>query len=251
MAKKKTSKKRTGLVLGHLERISSEAFDKYREIITELAGGRNGIYALYRNNQLYYVGLATDLKRRVNRHLKDRHAGKWNYFSLYLVRSEKYLKELESLTIRIAWPKGNRIQGSFKGAADLRSSLKRKMIARAREDVIRIMGEADKKAPTRNAERAKRKQAARKAAETRQAGQNIPLKGLLKNKRLRKTYKGKDYVAWVLASGRVKLKDTGKIFDSPSGAAEAIRGRHTNGWTFWHYRNAKGEWGPLNTLRGK
>ncbi len=84
MAKKKAGRRRGGLVLGHLERISSAAFDKYNQVITELVGGKNGIYALYRNNQLYYVGLATNLRQRINQHLKDRHAGKWNYFSLYL-----------------------------------------------------------------------------------------------------------------------------------------------------------------------
>ncbi|MBT3199633.1 MAG: GIY-YIG nuclease family protein [Phycisphaerales bacterium] len=67
MAKTKAvqSKKPSGLVLGHLERISSAVFDKYKQVITEMVGGRNGIYALYRNKRLYYVGLATNFKSRI------------------------------------------------------------------------------------------------------------------------------------------------------------------------------------------
>ena len=78
----------------------------------------------------------------------------------------------------------------------------------------------------------------------------VPLRGLIRNKRLRGTYKGEDWLAWVLPSGRIKLKHTGDIYDSPSGAAGAIKRRSTNGWTFWRYLNDAHEWVPLGTLRG-
>jgi len=78
----------------------------------------------------------------------------------------------------------------------------------------------------------------------------VPLKGLIKNKRLRGTYKKQDWLAWVLRSGRIKLKQTGDIYDSPSGAAGAIKRRATSGWTFWRYLNDAHEWVPLGTLRG-
>ena len=39
------------LVLGHLERISSNVFVKHKDVITDMVGGRDGIYALYRNKQ--------------------------------------------------------------------------------------------------------------------------------------------------------------------------------------------------------
>jgi hypothetical protein len=72
----------------------------------------------------------------------------------------------------------------------------------------------------------------------------------IKNKRLRGTYKGQDWLAWVLPSGRIKRKHTGDIYDSPSGAAGAIKRRATNGWTFWRYLNDAHEWVPLAALRG-
>jgi hypothetical protein len=51
-------------------------------------------------------------------------------------------------------------------------------------------------------------------------------------------------------SGRIKRKHTGDIYDSPSGAAGAIKRRATNGWTFWRYLNDAHEWVPLAALRG-
>ena len=94
------------LVLGFLERISSRAFEEFPRQITELIGKQHGIYALYKGDHLYYVGLATDLRKRIKHHRQDRHAGKWDRFSLYLVHKVDHIKELESLLLRIADPKG-------------------------------------------------------------------------------------------------------------------------------------------------
>jgi len=52
------------------------------------------VYALYRREKLYYVGLATNLRSRINQHLKDRHKGKWTHFSLYILRKTEHLREL-------------------------------------------------------------------------------------------------------------------------------------------------------------
>ena len=243
MAKKKARHTQQGLVLGRLERISSAAFVSYSEAITELVGGRNGIYALYRNKQLYYVGLATDLKRRIKQHLKDRHAGKWNYFSLYLVRSEKFLKDLESLAIRVAFPKGNKIKGKFGGAPNLRPSLKKRMKQLAGERIVKIMGRGRSEAVS------KKPKAAKAPAKKKGATPVPPLKGLIsRRKRLRATYKGKDYKALVLPSGRIRLAP-GELYNSPGAAAEAVRKRPTNGWTFWRYLDEDGEWQRLTNLR--
>jgi len=256
MAKKKAVRKHRGLVLGHLERISSAAFDRYKQVITEMVGGRNGIYALYRNDRLYYVGLATDLKGRVNQHLKDRHKGKWTHFSLYLVRSDKHMKDLESLCLRIADPKGNKVRGKLAGAKDLRRAFKRKLLDQARAEVIAVMGDGDKPTdkPGKKRKSPKMLKAAQKAAETRRkkAAKNAPLKPFLKNKTLRATYKGQLYRAWVLPSGRIKLHLDGKIYTSPSAAGAAVRdGKDTNGWIFWNYQSKIGEWVKINTLLKK
>ena len=256
MAKKKAAGRERGLVVGYLERVSSTAFEHFSDVITELLGGKNGIYALYRNNNLYYVGLATDLRKRVRHHLRDRHRGKWNYFSLYLVRSERHLRDLESLAIRIADPRGNRTRGKPRGAKDLRRLFKRKMTEQALGEIGGIFAGAG---TTRIPQGAKGKRVKKppagpsgtKAGKHHRSRKGVPLKGLLKNKRLRGTYRGQDRLAWVLPSGRIKLKETGEIYDSPSGAAGAIRRGSINGWAFWCYLNDSGEWVPLSTVRNR
>ena len=69
----------------YLERVSGKLLeDEYRGAIGALIKGHAGIYALYKGERLYYVGLATNLMGRVKQHLKDRHAKRWDKFSVYL-----------------------------------------------------------------------------------------------------------------------------------------------------------------------
>lgn len=117
--KQSETKRTRALVLGYLERLASSAFDDYPQQIRELVHGKHGVYALYKGDRLYYVGLATNLRNRVKHHLIDKLAGKWNRFSLYLVRKVEHIKELESLVLRIATPKGNTSGGRLSGADDL------------------------------------------------------------------------------------------------------------------------------------
>jgi hypothetical protein len=109
----KKSKRGAGdrLITGCLEGISKRVFADYAAQIAELAGEKPGIYALYLKHKLYYVGLATDLRRRIKHHLEDKHARNWDTFSLYVVHREAHLRDLEAMTIRIAKPKGNDVRG--------------------------------------------------------------------------------------------------------------------------------------------
>ena len=113
MAKKKTKRVSRAIVAGYLEKVSSRIFEQYRQSITEMITGHQGLYALYRRDKLYYVGLATNLKSRIRYHLRDRHQGKWTHFSLYIIRKADHIKELESLLLRIADPAGNSIKGNL------------------------------------------------------------------------------------------------------------------------------------------
>ncbi|MBI4712200.1 MAG: GIY-YIG nuclease family protein [Planctomycetes bacterium] len=101
------------LVCQCLENISRKALENYGKIIKDFVRRRHGIYALYRKNKLYYVGLASNLASRLNHHLRDRHANTWDRFSVYLTVSDRSLRELETLAVRIASPKGNKQQGKF------------------------------------------------------------------------------------------------------------------------------------------
>ena len=243
----KFRRRTSGLVIGHLERVSGAVFDTYSREITELVGNRHGIYALYRNHRLYYVGLARNLRGRVKHHLKDRHKGKWNYFSMYLVRSKRNLKDLESLAIRIAYPKGNKTRGKFGGAPDLRKMLQKRMKGSAIAEINELMGRSAEMPAEDNSRRSAAMNAWR-TRRSREGNQEPVLKGLLTQKSLRMRYKGKTYRAWIYASGRIRLR-TGEMFDSPSMAAQAIRKKHSNGWYWWQYKNSRGEWVRLQDLR--
>jgi hypothetical protein len=112
-------KKSGQLVTKYLENISINAIEKYKDIIKESIRGENGIYALYDGDELVYVGLATDLHKRLDHHLSDRHQGEWDSFSVYITKT-RHLRELESLLMRVAYPKNNRQKGKFRSANNLR-----------------------------------------------------------------------------------------------------------------------------------
>lgn len=54
-----TSKK--ALVLRHLEDVSWSVLEEYPEVIRSMIRRQAGIYVLFRRDQLYYVGLASNL----------------------------------------------------------------------------------------------------------------------------------------------------------------------------------------------
>jgi len=73
-----------------------------------------GIYALYDNYGLYYVGLTTrSLRSRLRRHTIDRHKGKWKRYSWYQIPNLKYSKDIETAVLRIINPKANRVKGKI------------------------------------------------------------------------------------------------------------------------------------------
>jgi hypothetical protein len=113
--------------LGHIEEISWKAFENYPEVLREMIRGKSGIYALYHNGNLYYVGLASNLMGRLKAHLKDRHDGHWERFSVYLTADDRNLKELESLLLRITRRSGNAVSGKLSGSKNLHSLLNKKV----------------------------------------------------------------------------------------------------------------------------
>ena len=89
------------LIKGILERKPSVALKYLAPKLKELLHDRSGIYALYKGDDLYYVGLGTRLHSRLRRHLRDRLSGKWDSFSVFVIRKIKYLKDLETLILRM------------------------------------------------------------------------------------------------------------------------------------------------------
>jgi len=239
MAKaKKPKRKSRAIVQGHLERINSQVYDNYRDQITDLVGKNHGVYALYRRNKLYYIGLAADLKGRIRTHLKDRHKGKWDRFSLYIIRKEDHIREVESLLARIAKPPGNKQMGKLGRSKNLLPFLKRMVTSKVKHDIELLFGKPK--------EIQKRKK--RKVRKTKGRIAKRPLKGFFPTgKVIYAAHKGKNYKAWVYSNGTIKFGD--QLYNSPSIAGYTIRKKGTNGWTFWKYKNKSGELVKIGELR--
>ncbi len=228
------------LVSGYLEQVSSKVFSGFPKQLTQLVGRQHGVYALYKGSHLYYVGLATNLRTRINHHLRDKHAGKWDRFSLYLVRKADHIKELESLVMRIAAPRGNASTGRLPHASNLRSQLLTKMKKAQEEQLDTVLGGRD--GLVRRVRRIS-------LAAPVEDGARQPTLGPYVQRRftIRATHKGTTY--------RARVRRTGCIYflrhryNSPSWAGKAAIGRPVNGWDFWKYKDASGAWVPLSQLR--
>lgn len=223
-----------GLVGDYLERVSWKVLEKHRPVVRDMIRRHAGVYALYKGEKLYYVGLATNLMNRVNHHLKDRHKGKWDRFSVYLTTDDDHIRPLEALVLRIVDPTGNQLKGRLRGARDLARVLKRTLEERARDEAATLLGG--------------RYVSHRRRSKTRSAKGTLVFAGLVEKRlALVATHKARKYRASLRRDGRISYK--GKLYSSPSGAANVILGRAANGWHFWRYRNAKGKWVQLAELK--
>ncbi|QQP95029.1 DUF2924 domain-containing protein [Lysobacter enzymogenes] len=223
------------LVSEYLERLSGEMFEPaYRTELSDLIRGKAGIYALYKGERLYYVGLARNLEKRVGDHLKDQHAGKWDSFSVYLISASEHIKSLESLLLRVLFPKGNQVSGKLVGAVDKKNLLLKAMKETDSARRARLVG-AHRPAPT----------VRKKAATGRGA---VALAGVVKRALpLLREYGGEVHRASLRSDGYIHYK--GQKYRSPSAAAGQICPGAVNGWYFWYYEASKGDWVPLDRLR--
>lgn len=228
-------KNKDGLVTEFFENISWELLEKYPQLVKEMIRGKAGVYALYYDKELYYVGLAVDLLRRLKQHIKDRHGEYWNRFSVYLVSKDEHTKPLESLVLRIAKPEGNGVKGKLPGADNKKKFIEKKIREIDANARAKMMGGA-----------AVRR---RIKASVRTAGAK-GLQGIIEQRYLlRSIYKGKIYTATLRKDGQINYK--GKLYSSPTAAAKMIiKGRAVNGRKFWKYKNDGGEWVALNHLIG-
>ena len=212
------------LVCQHLENISRDALGKHQKIIKQYVRRRNGVYALYRKEKLYYVGLAKNLRSRLKSHLHDRHGSSWDRFSVYLTIGEQHLRELESLILRIAQPEGNKQKGKFPKSEDIRRRFARDVKDRLNYEVALLFGDKPRKSVSQSRE------------------------AKLPRMKLRAWFKGKKLRAQLLKGGRVRFG--GKVYESLStAAAKACKRRTCNGWTFWKYLRAPGDWVTADHLR--
>jgi hypothetical protein len=228
--------KQTSLVCQHLENILRDVLEQHQEIVRQYVRQRHGVYALYRRGKLYYVGLASNLRGRLAHHLKDRHHGSWDRFSVYLTIGDSHLRELESLILRIVKPPGNKQKGKFANSEDLRRRFKRDWYTKMRLQLNDLLGKQPKVV-------------FRKKTEAKTDGRKPVLADYPSApKTLRAHYQGKTFWAYVRKTGVIWFD--GKHFTSPSQAGQwAVKRPTCNGWTFWQYQRAPGDWVYLDHLR--
>ena len=226
------------LVCEYLEFISVEIFNKYHSIIKNYIKDKTGIYALYKDNKLVYVGLASNMMSRLKMHRKDKHADTWDRFSIYLTEDDTHLRELEALLLRVADPKRNSQSGKLKSAENLERKLKQNVTEfQKKEKEYLFKGQhADSEEIADEVVDKGRTPTIFKYMKKGQKGFKIRLK-----------FKGKVYYARVNKKGNIKFD--GKTYTSPSVAGNAIRHGSTNGWDWWQYEKRPGKWVKLDELR--
>lgn len=97
----------------------------FRQGLQDMMKGYSGIYLLYRRKSLYYIGLAKNLHGRLLSHTKNKHKDKWDSFVVFRIEDVDYLKDIETLLLRVATPPGNSVSGHFHRDADLTKVLRR------------------------------------------------------------------------------------------------------------------------------
>ena len=120
MAAKKSGKSNKGKIVVDWEEFIDKNDADFKPKTTKIPNSKSdpkgsGIYALYDNHGLYYVGLTNfSLRGRIQKHTQDRHKDNWERFSWYHIRDLEHTKDIETILLRIIDPKGNRVKGKFK-----------------------------------------------------------------------------------------------------------------------------------------
>jgi hypothetical protein len=126
MTKRKRSPE--ALVLSHLRGIKRALLEgEKRPVFLEFLrqnNDRRGLYTLYDGKgRLHYAGKASDLPRRLDQHLNDRHAESWDEMTLFFLSGSADIAELEGLIVAAAIPPGNKQRPQV--GADKRKELRR------------------------------------------------------------------------------------------------------------------------------
>ena len=128
MKHKREKKKPPSLITSHLRGIKRALLDgekrpAFLEFLNQ-TDERRGIYALYdKRGRIHYAGKASDLPKRLDQHLGDKHAESWDQMTLFFVAKSANIPELEGLVVATAKPPGNTQKPKI--GKDMRKSLQR------------------------------------------------------------------------------------------------------------------------------
>jgi hypothetical protein len=225
-------RKREALVHQHLENVSRELLERHPDIVRQFIGRNAGIYALYRKNKLYYVGLATALRFRLRAHGKNRHGNSWDTFSIYLTIKDQHLREIEALLLRIASPPGGKQRGRLTQSRDMQRRIARAIREKQHSEVTALFGR-----------RLTQDVTFEKANEV----DSDVVRLFPQGARIRGTLKKKVFRARIRRDGKIRFNGT--TYNSLSVAAHAAIKRPTNGWWFWQVERGRKNWVRLNKIR--
>ena len=148
---------------------------------------------------------------------------------------DTHLRELESLVLRIVKTKGNKQKGKFIKSEDLRPHFTRDAKRSWQLEMQEMLGLSARSRP--------------KVQPAIPDGRAPVLAAYIDGPlKLRARSKGETLHATVARTGTIRFNS--KVYTSPSLAGAAAVKRSTcNGWTFWRYERAPGDWVLLNELR--
>ncbi len=130
-------------------------------------------------------------------------------------------------------PAGNRVKGKFRKAEKLNRKYRQALRTKSRDEVAFLSGQ----------------QKAKKQKPLSDPDAGVLAEFGLTRVRLRAFYKSKTIRARVKPNGHIRIGQ--KTFPSPSAAARHITKRRVNGWRFWHYERAPGDWVRIKEIRRK
>ena len=250
---------RKNLIFEKVEGFSKKIFenDENKKIIIQYIGNKHGVYALYDEKKLYYVGRAINLAKRIKDHLKDQHSANWNRFSLYFTKEAKYINSLEALIIAIAQPNGNENKPRLGGKKmKIQQFIKKDLNKSSKERIRDLVGEKYHNIRKKSKITKKFNTRIKSHAVTKKNTTRFSLKNYFnKDRSLMKKYKGKTYQATLLKSGQIKYKN--KLYNSPTSAARAVIKDHSPnvasnigvaGWIFWSVKDVEGNWIKLQDI---
>lgn len=116
-----------------------EVLQEYETVLANKIGDRGGIYILHKGKNIYYIGKATQLRRRIKQHFFDKHGRKWDTFSLYVVENNDFLDSLERMLVTLVRPKGN--STLFKTEAKYKKDLAKEIELLQRQHIKKLFSD--------------------------------------------------------------------------------------------------------------
>jgi len=129
---------KNNIIVKHINGIKRALLDGDKRLIflefLKQSNMPNGLYALYdKKGKLYYIGKATQLRQRLDNHLRDKHRDSWDKMTLFFLSKKANVAELEGLLVAAAKPPGNTQKPKI--GTDLRKELNKFLTEDAKNQI--------------------------------------------------------------------------------------------------------------------